>query len=207
MRLEYTPPEADGWAEIAANPIEFDANPPLQKLRVQWPLGDANVDRTAVASSLIFSPWIAGRCDHIRPFSALTVQRIVEWFQTQNIWVSPTPVRSGGLQIPRGHRRIRLGTPHEIDDSAMTILNFVAPLAGSGQDGDSVQIASNVGTLLQNAPTQADRFAMEIGLGVLLAGSLSASEFIYPEFAASSPDAFAAVARLIESVSLGLRLE
>src|SRR5699024_4797064 len=81
MQLEYMPPSLAGWAEIAATPTDFDAYPPVPKLRVKWPLGEANVDRTAVAASLIFAPWIAGRCDHIRQFSALTEQRLVEWFQ------------------------------------------------------------------------------------------------------------------------------
>lgn len=205
MRLEYMPPSLTGWAEIAATPIDFDAHPPVPKLRVKWPLGDANVDRTAVAASLIFAPWIAGRCDHIRPFSALTEQRIVEWFQGERIWVAPTPVRAGGLLIPRGTRRILIGSPNSSTQGPHLRLQAVSPLAGSGKDSGVTRIATNLEVFLHNSPAPEARYCMEVGFAVLVAESLFANEIIHPEFGMESPVAFAAAARLLESVSLGLR--
>lgn len=205
MRFEYTAPAGNGWAEIAASPVDFDAFPPVKRLRTQWPLGDANVDRAAVAASLIFAPWIAGRCDHMRPFSALTAQRLVEWFQEQAIWISPTPVRSGGLQIPRGHLRLHLGSTGNSSDPGAVNLRAVSSLSGSGQQGNSVHVATNLGAFLQGSPGPASRYAMEVGFGVLLSESLSANELVHPEFASASPEEFLKVARLVESVSLGLR--
>ena len=205
MQLEYMPPSLAGWAEIAATPTDFDAYPPVPKLRVKWPLGEANVDRTAVAASLIFAPWIAGRCDHIRQFSALTEQRLVEWFQGERIWVAPTPVRVGGLPIPRGTRRILLGDPDSSTQGTHLRLQAVSPLVGSGKDPEVTRIASNLAAFLRNSPTPEARYCMEVGFAVLVAESLSANEIIHPEFGLKSPSAFSAAARLLESVSLGLR--
>lgn len=56
MRLEYATSETGSWSEITATPIDFDGYPPLNRFRVNWPIADANVDRTAIAASLVFSP-------------------------------------------------------------------------------------------------------------------------------------------------------
>ena len=204
MRLEYRAPKEPGWAEITASPIDFDAYPPLPMLRVLWPLGEANVDRTAVASSLIFSPWISGRCDHTRPFSALTEQRIVEWFQGEGIWVAPTPVRSGGLLLPKGNRRLHLEQPSRAKDDRDACLQIRPPRSGSGEEGCTYQIATNLVTLIHHAPTKAIRHTMEVGMAVLVADSLSAGEIVAPALADEDRRMFTSVQRLLESVALGL---
>lgn len=201
MKLTYTAPSPQGWAEIAAAPVDFDAFPPLDRLRVCWPLTEANVDRTAVAASLVFAPWIAGRCDLQRPFSALTEQRIVEWFQHKSIWVAPTPVRTGGLPLPRGMRRVHLSGGNTDSQS----LELVDPLRGSGESGTSVRIATNAGTLMAHAPSAVAAFEIRLGVAVLAAESMSINELIDPEFAATDSEAFNRAKRLLECVAIGLR--
>lgn len=203
MKLVYTAPDAQGWAEIAASPVDFDAMPPLSRLRVCWPLGEANVDRTAIAASLVFSPWIAGRCDLIRPFSALTEQRLVEWFQQQALWVAPTPVRAGGLPLPRGTRRFHLsGDPSGADAPHLALKDS---LHGSGESGSTTHVATNAGVLMSNAPSDSAAFEIRLGIAVLVAESLSINELVDPEFAAVAPEAFGRAQRLLECVALGLR--
>ncbi|MGP5036766.1 hypothetical protein [Brachybacterium alimentarium] len=203
MKLLYTAPSAEGWAEISASRIDFDANPPLNQLRVCWPLGEANVDRTAIAASLVFSPWIAGRCDLIRPFSALTEQRIVEWFQRQAIWVAPTPVRAGGLPLPRGSRQFHLSG--EGTRSNAHSLTLVESLHGSGESGSTTHVATNANILMSSAPSISAAFEIRLGVAVLVAESLSINELIDPEFANAAPEAFGHARQLLECVALGLR--
>lgn len=203
MKLVYTAPNTEGWAEISASRVDFDADPPLNRLRVCWPLGEANVDRTAIAASLVFSPWIAGRCDMKRPFSALTEQRIVEWYQQQAIWVAPTPVRAGGLPLPRGTRRFHLSDDGNGPEAYF--LAIVDSLHGSGESGPRTQVATNAEVLMSNAPSKAAAFEIRLGVAVLVAESLSIDEFVDPEFAAAAPEAFGRARRLLECVALGLR--
>ena len=183
--------------------MDFDANPPLNHLRVCWPLGEANVDRTAVAASLAVAPWIAGRCDLIRPFSALTEQRIVEWFMEQSIWVSPNPVRTGGLPLPRGTLEFHLSG--EGNGADTRFLTFVDSLQGSGESGSATRIATNINALMWNAPSESSAFEIRLGMAVLVAESLSINELIDPEFAEAAPEAFGRAQRLLECVALGLR--
>lgn len=189
--------------ELGAERTDFDAYPPIQKLRANWPIGAPNVDRAAVAASLVFAPWIAGSCEHPQPFSALTAQRLAEWFQQQNIWVSPGPVRKGGLPLPRGRDRLHLsGTslvPGEIS------LRFVASDQGSGQAEGHVRIAGNTEMLMNQAPGRAEALLIRLGSAVLVAESLSVNEIVDPEFAADHPNEFHAAARLLECTALGLR--
>ncbi|MEE1650726.1 hypothetical protein V1260_07960 [Brachybacterium sp. J144] len=201
MKFTYVPPTPQGWAEIQTSRVDFDAHPPVDRLRVCWPLGEANVDRTAVAASLVFAPWTAGRCDFLQPFSALTGQRITEWFQEAPVWVSPTPIRAGGLSLPRGRRRFRLSG----DGGDELRLTLVDSLLGSSESDEEVRVASNLSVLMANAPTTAASFAMRLGVAVLVADSLSVNEFIDPEFAAEAPQSFTHAQRLLESVALGLR--
>lgn len=201
MKLEYSAPSFQGWAEISASRTDFDGVPPLDRLRICWSLGEANVDRTALAASLIFSPWIAGRCDHERPFSALTAQRIVEWFRHHSIWVSPTPIRTGGLPLPRGTQRFHLSGG---DDESRRLI-VVTPRQGSGEQGRTVRVATNAGMLMASAPSPAVAFEIRLGIGVLMAESLSVNEFVDPEFAAAEPEAFTRAQKLLECVALGLR--
>lgn len=201
MKFTYVPPTPQGWAEIQTARVDFDANPPVDRLRVCWPLGEANVDRTAVAASLVFAPWTAGGCDFLRPFSALTGQRITEWFQEASVWVSPTPIRAGGLPLPRGRRRFRLSG----DGGDELRLALVDSLLGSSESDEEVRVASNLRVLMANAPTRASSFEMRLGVAVLVADSLSVNEFIDPEFAAEEPQSFTHAQRLLESVALGLR--
>lgn len=203
MKLVYTAPNPQGWAEIAASRVDFDAEPPLNRLRVCWPLGEANVDRTAVAASLVFSSWIAGRCDLIRPFSALTEQRIVEWFQQQAIWVAPIPIRAGGLPLPRGTRRFHLSG--DKDGADTLFLALVESLHGSGESGPATHVATNAGVLMSNAPSESAAFEIRLGVAVVVAESLSINELVDPEFAAAAPEAFGRAQRLLECVALGLR--
>lgn len=202
MKLEYKTAESGLWNRLSATPVDFDAFPPVPDFRIQWTLGDANVDRTAVAASLIFSPWIAGRCDHLRPFSALTEQRLVEWFSYKGIWVAPTPVRAGGLPIPRGNARLWISDPTpELQDLALAL---VPPDGGSGQMSGIVRVASNASFFELNAPTREDAFCIRVGVATLLAESLHVDEIVDPQFFQSAPDDFLAVRRLLECVSIGL---
>lgn len=204
MKLSYSAPDPAGWAEIQTARIDFDGQPPVDRFRVSWPLGEANVDRTAVAASLIFSPWIAGRCDHLRPFSALTEQRIVEWYQGEAVWVAPNPVRAGGLPLPRGSRRLRLsGTPSGAHDE--DVLSLVPTELGSGRAGSDIRVACNLAALTACAPSRTAALTMRLGAAVLVAESLSTNEIIDEEFAEISPEAFDAAARLLECTALGLR--
>ncbi|MGP9707008.1 hypothetical protein [Brachybacterium sp. AOP24-D1-21] len=203
MKLIYTAPTPQGWAEVIASRIDFDAAPPIDRLRVCWPLGEANVDRTAIAAALVFSPWVAGRCDLIRPFSALTEQRIVEWFQQKAIWVAPTPVRAGGLPLPRGTRRFHLSG--DGNGEGAHFLALMDSLHGSGETGTTTRVATNAGVLMSNAPSESAAFEIRLGVAVLVAESLSVNELIDPEFAAAAPEAFGRAQRLLECVALGLR--
>lgn len=204
MKLTYAHPAESGWVEIRAERTDFDGFPPIDRFRIQWPLGEANVDRTAVAASLIFSPWIAGRCDHGRPFSALTEQRIVSWFQHHSTWVAPNPVRAGGLPLPIGTRRLRVsGAPTGAPDE--DLLRLVPSGYGSGREGNEHRIASNLAALGAGLDSDLVRLQMRLGVAVLVADSLSANELIDEEFAAYDPASFDAAARLLECTALGLR--
>lgn len=201
MKLLYVPPTTSSWTEISAAQVDVDAVPPVTRLRLCWPLGEVNADRTAVGAVLAFSPWIGGRCDLEHEFSALTGQRLVEWFQDQGIWVAPSPVHAGPLPLPRGSHRYSLSG----DASASPELRFADSLCGSGESPAGVRIASNLGILIANAPTIAAGFEMRLGAAVLIAESLSISELVDPEFEAAAPEAFSRAQRLIECVGLGLR--
>lgn len=203
MKFEYGTVAASGWAEISTEPTDFDAVPPLEKLRVNWPLESISVDRAVVSTSLVFSSWIAGRCDFPEPFSALTAQRITEWFQSQSIWVSPNPIRTGGLPLPRGNKRLILsGDSRRTNDIQ---LHLEPSERGTTTDGEAFHIATNAGVLMANAPTPAARLGIRLGIAVLVSESLGVDEVIDPEFAAESPQEFASAARFIECVALGLR--
>jgi len=202
MKLEYRAPGESGWAEIVTTRTDSDGYPPVERLRVQWPIDEANVDRAAIASSLVFSPWLIGRCDLLRPFSALTERRIVEWFQEQDVWVAPNPIRAGGLPIPKGTKRVYLsGSPHASHEHSLVI---VKSHMGSGIVGNEMRVASNAHLLIQHAPHPAARFSIRLGVAVLLAEAFSVNEFVDPEFAHTCPEEFQAASRMIECVSLGL---
>ncbi|MFC0675707.1 hypothetical protein [Brachybacterium hainanense] len=203
--MRFTTSAADGgsWTELLASRTDFDGHPPLDRLRLFWPLASGSPDRDAVALSLIFSPWVAGRSEHPAPFSALTEQRIVEWFQSQRIWASAGPVRIGGLPLPRGTRRLLLsGSP---SSEREVLLRLVPSTEGGMVQEQEVHVATNAGTLIAHAPDATSAFSMRLGVAVLLAESLSITEIVDPEFAASAPEQFRAAARLVECVALGLR--
>ena len=103
MKIDYTP-AAPRWASLKAEIIDFDGLPPVDTLRVDWPQETTSSDRIAAAGALAFSHWSAGRMDFQKPISALTAQRISEWYAADHVWVTPGPVRAGGLSLPRGSR-------------------------------------------------------------------------------------------------------
>lgn len=202
MKFQFDESTASGWAELTATPIDFDAFPPVGRLRVQWPLGEQSIDRIALAASLVFSPWIAGRCDLPKPFSALTNQRITEWFQNQGIWVTPTPVRAGGLPLPRGQHTFEIVDGERRTEHSGLIL---APaLAGSGPSTAGMRIASNLDSLAAFVDSPAHRHLIRLGAAVLVAESLAINVLHYPAFADECPDDFAAASRLLECAALGL---
>lgn len=203
MKFEHRTAAASSWAEFATEPTDFDAVPPLEQLRINWPLESISVDRAVVGTSLVFSSWIAGRCDFPEPFSALTAQRITEWFQSQSIWVSPNPIRTGGLPLPRGTKRLILsGDSRQPCDIQ---LHLEPSERGTSTGGKAFHIATNAGVLMANAPTPAARLNIRLGIAVLVSESLGVDGIIDPEFATESPQGFASATRLIECVALGLR--
>lgn len=211
MKLQHLKNPGSGWTEISAHPGDADAHPPLPSLRLDWPLGDGGPDRFAVGASLAFAPWMAGASDLVEPFSALTAQRLSEWFARQGVWASPGPVRTGGVLVPGGSRRL-----HLVEDAAGSGSSVRAPEAedlrmhlvpseeGSSVRGSEVRIATNAGILGADATGIADRHAMRLAVAVLVAASLRVGVIVAPAFSAESPEEFAAAARLLECVSLGL---
>ncbi|QNN82272.1 hypothetical protein H3H54_14535 [Brachybacterium sp. Z12] len=203
MKFTIQNQETSTWTEISAERTDFDGYPPIPRFRVNWPTEIRSVDRSAVATSIIFAPWIAGRSDYEKPISALTAQRLLEWFQLRNIWTAPGPVRTGGLPLPRGHERLHLsGDSKPIGEMSLAILPSDS---GSGRIGNSVHVATNAGVLMDLAPRRTDALLIRLGTAALLAESLQVNEIIDPEFAAEEPEEFHRAARLLECTALGLR--
>lgn len=225
MRLEHHGDAESSWTEVTGEPADFDAHPPVPRLRLDWPLGEAGPDRIAVGSALAFAPWIAGPIDLEEPFSALTAQRVGEWFATQGIWVSPGPVRRGGIVIPGATRRLVLAddvgsstvdegnepadvssdSPGSDSPSGDVRLRLVPSEEGTSIRGKDLRVATNAGVLGAHATRRSDQHAIRVGVTVLVAASLRVGEIVASDFAAECPEEFAAAARLLESVSLGLR--
>lgn len=203
MRVDYAP-AAPRWMGLKAEPIDFDGLPPVPSLKVDWPHESTSPDRVAVAGALAFSLWTAGCIEFQTAISALTAQRIVEWFAADHVWVAPCPVRTGGLPLPRGSRHARL-VLGEMDDSASEALMIamVGPSKGTAIRAQQVNLASNVGFFAQpDDPTPAMLAAL--AAVVLCAEHLHLNTLSFPQLSTGCPELFDRAARLLECVSLGL---
>ncbi|MGY5765394.1 hypothetical protein ACXET9_09340 [Brachybacterium sp. DNPG3] len=209
MRFESLTTAGAPQAEILALPGDADGHPPLPRLRLEWPLVDSSPDRLAVGTSLVFAPWMAGSGVFDEPLSPLTAQRLGEWFAAQGIWVSPGPVRSGGIVLPGGARRLRLvdgpgAAEQPACDGDDLRLQFVPAVEGSSTHGADIRVATTVGLLATHMAAGAEREAARVGAAVLVSASLRVGQIVAPRFATEHPTEFAAAARLLESVALGL---
>lgn len=204
MKFSFEQSE-NGWAEIEASPYAFDAYPPIDTLRISWPLAGMSPDRLVVGCTLVFAPWSAGVSVFPEQFSALTSQRVVEWFQLSSISVLPTPVRAGGLPLPRGVRRAAVA--HSGVPGADLTVAFRESHLGSTWSAGRVDLASNIGALAGSVDCDVLRLQMRLGAAVLVAESLGVNEIVDPELREADPAAFDSAARLLECVALGLRDE
>ncbi|MDO4783501.1 MAG: hypothetical protein Q3997_00200 [Propionibacteriaceae bacterium] len=203
MKIDYLP-ASPRWTSLKAEVVDFDGLPPVNTLRVDWPYETTSSDRIAVAGALAFSHWSAGRMDFQKPISALTAQRITEWYAVDNVWVSPGPVRTGGLFLPRGSRSacLVLGDVHESLPGALPIA-MVGPSTGTAVRPEWVELASNASFFALPGDSSPVLLAA-LAAVVLSAEQLHINTLSFPKLRAERPDLFDRAARLLECVSLGL---
>lgn len=206
MQYAFDSTGASGWATLTAKPVDADGYPPLEAVRVRWPMSIPQIDRIAVASALIFSPWAVGRMDLQTPCSALTAQRLTEWSQSHGQWISISNIRAGGLPIPVGTKSAEIveSPCSNLTTDSNFRLFFGDTLSGSSHRSSQCQVASNINVLECCAPSVEIAYQIRLGLAVLVAEALDITRFSFPAFQTKAPIEFEHARRLLECVSLGL---
>lgn len=186
---------------IVAHPTDFDAHPPVKELRIKWQYAGTSTDRFAVAASLAFSPWSAGAMMFPSEISALTAQRIGDWFRfVERVWVGPNPVRWGGLKIPKGRDVLSIGG---IEAEGTLVLEYRGMSEASSLSDSRVQVASNAAYLVARDDGRS-QLLTQLAVAVLLAEEIGVNEIRLPSDAVLSTEDFAATTWLLECVGLGL---
>lgn len=203
MQVTWTASSLDETSRLTAEVEDFDGWPPVAELRVSADIHSVSPDRVAVAAALAFAPWISGTLTLDRPFSALTAQRISEFFD--GIWVSARPVRRGALPIPRGDVTVGLSYGHGEMDSSTPRLAVSGPSAMRGHlaVGSTVTVASTAPLLTTEHGGRPPVLSL-LAVGVLCSESLGVGTFRLLEEPSEQVTSMASVARLLECVSLGL---
>ncbi|WP_109471088.1 hypothetical protein [Ornithinimicrobium cavernae] len=187
---------------ISTVPGEFDGDPPVPHLDIGLPLdGIASADRLAVGLALIYSPWLSGPVEFPEAVSALTAQRISEFFGER--FVTVTGIADRALPIPRGVGDVlvvdlALRSRPPADERALCL----APLSqaqGTVSFGQQLMVASNV-HLLTGTPSTG---LHTLGLAIVLAECADANILVHP----SADNVPPALNLLLESVGLGLTQE
>lgn len=208
MRITAVAERSSGWFSLGAEPTDFDGCPPVPALRLQWPVVVTGADRLAVGAALVYSAWTSGVLHLPQQFSALTAQRISEWYAAQGVWVQPGEVRRGGLPIPRGNRVVRLttvsGKSGPVLERGTRNLSFVGSASGTSFRAAGLEIASNLVMLRQEGAAGEHANFAALGAAVLVAEGVGISRIEVPWLGSLGQELSAATVRLLESVSLGL---
>lgn len=184
---------------------EFDGAPPVGHLEFDLTLGEsANADRLAVGLALIYSPWLAGPTTFPKPVSALTAQRITEFFGERFVTVGNVTDRA--LPIPRGSHRVTVvDLVGDADtDARLPALKLASYSQREGLSslGSTTTVASNIHALGAGlGPTAVT--LQTLGLGVLLSEEADINVLLHPAAGGSR----APLRSLLEAVGLGLMLE
>ncbi|HET7397102.1 MAG TPA: hypothetical protein VFJ94_01170 [Intrasporangium sp.] len=202
MRFKTT--TANHASVLSAEIDEFDGCPPVTDLEIGVALDGVSPDRVAVGATLAFAPWLAGPMEVPKPVSALTAQRIGEFFGMR--WVHCVSVSRGALPITRGGRTLGLRHAGDSVGSGLReelLIDSVSSFAGIRTEGDTMAIATNAAMLSPRGTDRQMGFA-DLGVAVLVASYLDVNEYVCPGLARQDRDAFDRATILLESVGLGL---
>lgn len=200
MRFAVTPDRARTL--ITSVPGEFDGFPPVPTLEIGVDLpATSSADRLAVGLSLVHAPWLAGPVEMPHPVSALTAQRITEFFG--NRYVTLSTVGDRALPIPRGSKQVRIVDlvthPAPTPDESAIALAPLTVAEGCVAYGRTLSIASNVHLFGTTSVSRGARLHT-LGMGVLLAEFVDAGTLLDPSGHQADPR----LHLLLESVGLGL---
>lgn len=186
---------------ITSNTGEFDGSPPVPTLEIGVALPEVSADRIAVGLVLVHAAWMAGPAQVPYPVSALTAQRVTEFFGDR--YVTLTTVGDRALALPRGSREVRLldltTDPAPAPNEPAIALAPLTAAEGHVARGTVLSVASNV-HMFETTAVSSSTNLHTLGLGVLLAELVDAGTLIHP----SADHADSALHLLLESVGLGL---
>lgn len=188
---------------LTASTGEYDGTPPVPNLEIGLNLnGITTADRLAVGLALIYSPWLAGPFQTPDPVSALTAQRVTEFFGER--FVTVTTVTDRALPIPRGVQRVTVIDLATAPDSTPSEARLsLAPFSlreSSLSFGNQHTVASNIHIFGPLASQLHAGNLHTLGLAVMLAEHADASVLVHPAAAVQVPG----LDLLLESVGLGL---
>lgn len=200
--------EAQGHARIGLHVElgEYDANPPVTSLLLDYAPLSMNPERLAIAAYLAFGRWASG--DFLLPMklgpaTASAIER-----DLRHVDVRPGPIEYYPKPLEVGVREVGLlvGNEHTPAPSDSTITVLPSSSWHGGMRGlRSITVASNAYALDNAASTTPESVRARLAVGVLFAGDLSADR-VSIRWPHSLPDTEKSrISALLLSVRLGVR--
>ncbi len=210
MKIEWVAEQSGRSGLRVAEVHRYDGHPPITEFWMDAAPLSLSQDRLAVASTLVWAPWVAGEFQFPKQVGAETATSIIAYCEPT--WVVPAPIDYGPKPIPDGLGRIAidlscdLGTspaafaPGNGTEVRMTVLGSDS-FAGSLSSLGRFVVASNAFLLSELSGHPG---AAYLAAGVLFAEDLVANSIELPSRFCGSLRNRPKIDRLLAST--GLRL-